>query len=426
MVNFETIGRIYKGLDYREAEERLVEISSMIDNKTGEGNDFLGWTNYASNLKEEEIEDIISTAKRIRDNYQALVVIGIGGSYLGARAIIEAINGLYNDDNFEIIFVGNTLSSTYTAQVLKHLENKKFAVNVISKSGTTTEPAIAFRLLKDHLVKKYGESYLKDAIIATTDKSRGALRSEADEMGYKTFIIPDDIGGRFSVITPVGLLPIAVSNINIRDFIKGIIQGEKDYSVASIDNPSYKYAITRAILASQAHFKTELFVTYEPQTRFFQEWLKQLIDESEGKDNKGLFCSSAIFTTDLHSLGQFVQQGSPTLFETIVQANESNLDIEIPSDKKNLDNLNYLQGKKLSYVNDKAFKATLDAHSNGHTPCNLITYNKNDAFSLGNLVYFFFRSTAFGAYLIGVNPFNQPGVEIYKKNMFKLLGKPTK
>ncbi len=426
MVTLKTYGNVFDKLDFSKANSKASEIASMIDNKTGAGNDFLGWTDYASKLTVEEIDDIVSTAKKIRENYDALVVIGIGGSYLGARAIIEALEGLYPEDKFEIIFLGNTLSSTYTAQVLKHLENKKFAVNVISKSGTTTEPAVAFRLVKDLMIKKFGVNYLKDAVIATTDKKRGALRSEADQLGYKTFVIPDDIGGRFSVITPVGLLPIAVAGIDIKEFIRGIKDGEKEYSVPSLENPSYKYAATREALASQQHYHTELFITYEPQERFFQEWLKQLIDESEGKEDKGLFCSSAIFTTDLHSIGQFVQEGTPTLFETIIECDSPLQDVVIPSDEKDLDNLNYLQGKKLSYVNDKAYRATLDAHSNGHTPCNVIKIDKMDPYNLGNLVYFFFRSTAFGAYLIGVNPFNQPGVEIYKKNMFKLLGKPEK
>lgn len=424
MVNFKTYGEAFKNLDYSIASNKVSEISKMIDEKTGKGNDFLGWTTYASTISKEEVLDIKKTAKRIRDNYEALVVIGIGGSYLGARAVIEALNGLYPQDNFEIIYLGNTLSSTYTAQVLNHLKGKKVAVNVISKSGTTTEPAIAFRLIKDMLKNTFGEEYLKDAIVATTDRARGALRKEADEKGYKTFVIPDDIGGRFSVITPVGLLPIAVSGIDIEEFLNGVKQGEKDYSLPSLDNPAYKYAATRELLSTQLNYKSELFVSYEPQERFFQEWLKQLIDESEGKDDRGLFCSSAIFTTDLHSLGQFIQQGTPTLFETIIECQKPLLDVSIPSEKDNLDNLNYLQGKELSYVNDKAYRATLDAHSTGHTPCIVLSIDSMNASSLGNLVYFFFRATAFGAYLLDVNPFNQPGVEIYKKNMFKLLGKP--
>lgn len=426
MVNVKMFGDVFNELDVQSEEKKIATISKMIDSKTGEGNDFLGWIDYASKLDDKLLDDITDTAKRLRRDYQALVIVGIGGSYLGARAVIEALNGLYSDDDFEIIYLGNTLSANYTAQVLKHLESKKFAINVISKSGTTTEPAIAFRLLKDFLVNKYGEKYLKDAIVATTDQKRGALRLEADQIGYKTFVIPDDIGGRFSVITPVGLLPIACSGVDIKEFIKGVKQGEKDYSTPSIANPSYKYAITRVLLSTVKNYKTELFVSYEPQERLFQEWLKQLVDESEGKDNKGLLCSSAIFTTDLHSLGQFIQQGSPTLFETIIQSKETLLDVTIPEDGKNLDNLNYLKGKKLSYVNETAYKATLDAHSTGHTPCIVISIDKMTPFNLGNLVYFFFRSTAYGAYMLGVNPFNQPGVEIYKKNMFKLLGKPEK
>lgn len=425
MVKFYSVGRQFDDLDWSIVDKKAKEVGETIENRSGEGSDFLGWLDYASKLSDEEIEKIEKAAKKIRDNYEALVVIGIGGSYLGARAVIEAINGLYPQNGFEIIYLGNTLSSNYTYQVMKHLENKRFAINVISKSGTTTEPSVAFRLLKDMLVKEYGHSYLKDAIYATTDKCRGALIKEAKEEGYETFVIPDDIGGRYSVITPVGLLPIACANIDIRAFIDGVKEGEKEYSVQDYHkNPAYLYGATRYLLHTQKGFPAEMFVSYEPQFTMISEWLKQLFGESEGKDDKALLCTSVTFTTDLHSMGQFVQQGTPCLFETIIKPEQASYDVVVPSDEANLDNLNYLAGKNLDYINTKAYEATLDAHTSGHTPANVIFIEKMDTKTIGNLVYFFFRACAFSAYLLGVNPFNQPGVEVYKSNMFVLLGKP--
>lgn len=425
MVQYSRHGNVFESLDYSEIDKRGVEVAHTIQEKTGAGNDFLGWLDYASKLPEEEIDRIIATAKHIRENYDALVVIGIGGSYLGARAVIEAINGFFPDDKFEIIYLGNTLSSNYTYQVLKHLKDKRIAVNVISKSGTTTEPAVAFRMVKERLIERFGKEYLKDAIYATTDKAKGALRTEAEKEGYTSFVIPDDIGGRFSVITPVGLLPIACANIDIREFIKGVRAGEKEYSASDYhNNPAYLYGATRYLLYSQKKFSTEMFISYELQDKMIEEWLKQLFDESEGKDGKALLCASGVFTTDLHSMGQFIQQGSHILFETIIKEKHPIADHIVPFDESNLDNLNYLAGKRLSYINDQAFKATLKAHTEGSSPANVLEIEKMDAYNLGNLFYFFFRATAFSAYLLGVNPFNQPGVEIYKKNMFKLLGKP--
>ncbi len=425
MVTYTRHGKAFDSLDFTEIEERGHDIAKMIEERTGAGNDFLGWLDYASRLTERDIEDIAKTAEYIRHNYDALAVVGIGGSYLGARAAIEAIKGFFPDDGFEIIYVGNTLSSTYTNQVINHLSRKKFAINVISKSGTTTEPAVAFRLLKELLIEKYGKEYARKAIFATTDRAKGALKSEAVKEGYKTFVIPDDVGGRFSVITPVGLLPIACAGIDIRAFIKGVRDGEKDYSDHDYKkNPAYNYAANRYLLHKQAKFSTEMFVSYEIQEKMIEEWLKQLFDESEGKDGKALLCASGVFTTDLHSMGQFIQDGSPVLFETIIKETQPILDVTVPSDVDNLDNLNYLAGRKLSYINDKAYIATLDAHTSSHSPANVIEIEKMDAYNLGNLFYFFFRATAYSAYLLGVNPFNQPGVEIYKSNMFKLLGKP--
>lgn len=425
MVHYSRHGSVFESLDYSEIDKRGEEVARKIQQKTGEGNDFLGWLDYASKLPEEEIERIVETAKHIRENYEALVVIGIGGSYLGARAVIEAINGFFPDDKFEIIYLGNTLSSTYTYQVLRHLKDKRIAVNVISKSGTTTESAVAFRMVKERLIERFGKEYLKDAIYATTDDTHGALHAEAKKEGYTTFVIPDDIGGRFSVITPVGLLPIACANIDIREFIRGVRAGEKAYSLSDYHkNPAYLYGATRYLLYSQKKFSTEMFISYELQDKMIEEWLKQLFDESEGKDGKALLCASGVFTTDLHSMGQFIQQGSHVLFETIIKEKHPIADHIVPYDEENLDNLNYLAGKRLSYINDQAFQATLKAHTEGHSPANVLEIEKMDPYNLGDLFYFFFRATAFSAYLLGVNPFNQPGVEIYKKNMFKLLGKP--
>lgn len=425
MVKFETKGAFYEGLDFSPVDEKAQQVAEMIENRTGAGNKMLGWLDYASKLPDSELERIISVAKRIRENYDALVVVGIGGSFLGAKAVIEAVNGLYPDDKFQIYYLGNTLSSAYTAQLVKHLADKRFAINVVSKSGTTTEPSVAFRILKGFLEKKYGHEYLKDAVIATTDKEKGALLQEAKTEGYDAFVIPNDIGGRFSVITPVGLIPIACANIDIKEFIRGVRDGEKQYSVKDYhNNPAYYYAAIRYLLNVTGHYAAEMFVSYEPQNKSISYWLKQLLDESEGKDGKGLLCTSAIFTTDLHSMGQFIQQGTPCLFETIINSEKPIADITVPYDELNLDNLNYLAGKKLSDINKKAYEATLEAHTSEHTPANIVSVEKMDAYNLGNLMYYFFRATAFSAYLLGVNPFNQPGVEVYKTNMFKLLGKP--
>ncbi len=425
MVNLKHYGKKITALNYDEVSKRNNDICSMIDNRTGQGNDFLGWLDYESKLPDSEVERIIKCAKRIRKNYDCLVVAGIGGSYLGAKAAIDAINGMFNDDDFKIIFVGNTLSSTYISQVLNYLKDKKFAINVISKSGTTTETSVSFRLLKELLLKNFGKEYLKDAIVATTDKARGALKKESDDEGYEEFVIPDDVGGRYSVITPVGLLPIACAGIDIKEFVQGVRDGEKEYSVPSFEkNTAYKYGATRYLLHKEG-YPVEVFVTYEPQFASIAEWLKQLFAESEGKENKGIFPGSVTFTTDLHSVGQFIQEGSPIMFETIIKTEEPIEDVVVNEDKDNLDGLNFLAGKKLSYINDKAFEGTLNAHTViGHTDANLLTIKKMTPYNLGNLFYFFMRACAYSAYLLDINPFNQPGVEVYKKNMFKLLGKP--
>ena len=425
MVKVSVYGKEVEKLDFSVIDEKGSKVADEIAKKSGAGNDFLGWLDYTSKLTDSEIEHVVASAKKIRENFDSLVVCGIGGSYLGARAVIEAIRGLYPEDDFEIIFFGNTLSSDYSAQVLKHLEHKKFAINVISKSGTTTETAVSFRLLKDLLVKNYGKDILKEAVFATTDKVRGALKKEADKEGYDCFVIPDDVGGRYSVITPVGLLPIAVAGIDIKSFIQGVRDGEKEYSSLNYkENPAYYYGALRYLMNVQLRKNAEMYVTYNLQYQMIGEWLKQLFDESEGKDYQALLCASATFTTDLHSMGQFIQQGTPLLFETVINVKKSQYELTVPYVEDNLDNLNYLAGKKISYINSKAYEATLKAHTDGNTPAIVLDVEEMNPYNLGNLVYFFFRACAYSAYLLGVNPFNQPGVEIYKSNMFTLLGKP--
>lgn len=419
------LSNVIEKIPFTEYEQKVKEINKMIDEKTGAGNDFLGWTTWPTDYDKEEFARIKKAAQKIRDNYDVLVVAGIGGSYLGARCAIEALRGLYPSDKLEIIYFGNTLSSTYIAQVLKYLENKKFAINVISKSGTTTETSVAFRLLKELLIKQVGKEKASKAIFATTDKARGALKKEADEEHYQTFVIPDDIGGRYSVITAVGLLPIAAAGLDIDSLMNGCAKAQKDFDNPDLKtNLAYQYAVCRNYFLNH-NKQVELFVTYEPHFTQIGEWLKQLFGESEGKDKKGLLPDSVTFSTDLHSLGQFIQQGSPVLFETVVRAEKPTLDVTVPHDEDNLDGLNFLAGKNMSFVNEKAFEGTLRAHvDDGQVPNIVVTIEKMDEYNLGYLFYFFMRACAMSCYLTGVNPFNQPGVEIYKKNMFHLLGKP--
>lgn len=419
------LSNVIEKIPFTEYEQKVKEINKMIDEKTGAGNDFLGWTTWPTDYDKEEFARIKKAAQEIRDNYDVLVVAGIGGSYLGARCAIEALRGLYPSDKLEIIYFGNTLSSTYIAQVLKYLENKKFAINVISKSGTTTETSVAFRLLKELLIKQVGKEKASKAIFATTDKARGALKKEADEEHYQTFVIPDDIGGRYSVITAVGLLPIAAAGLDIDSLMNGCAKAQKDFDNPDLKtNLAYQYAVCRNYFLNH-NKQVELFVTYEPHFTQIGEWLKQLFGESEGKEKKGLLPDSVTFSTDLHSLGQFIQQGSPVLFETVVRAEKPTLDVTVPHDEDNLDGLNFLAGKNMSFVNEKAFEGTLRAHvDDGQVPNIVVTIEKMDEYNLGYLFYFFMRACAMSCYLTGVNPFNQPGVEIYKKNMFHLLGKP--
>lgn len=411
--------------NFKDYEDRVRKINQMINNKTGEGSDFLGWTTWPKDYDKKEVERIIKKAQYIKDNYEVLVVCGIGGSYLGARAAIEALNGLKNQDKIEIIYMGQTFSSDYLYQQIEYLKNKKFAINVISKSGTTTETSVSFRILKELLESKVGKEEARKAIIATTDKEKGALKTLSNNEGYETYVLPDDIGGRYSVLTAVGLFPMAVAGIDIKKVLQGAYDAMVKFDNDDIyTNDCYKYAVCRyhQYLNNKS---VELFVSYEPQFVELNEWLKQLFGESEGKDDKGLLPDSAHFSTDLHSLGQFIQEGSKVLFETVLFVKNSKHEILIPNDDENLDGLNYLTGKSLSYINEKAFLGTLEAHSKTGGVDNIVLYlDKMDEYNLGFLFYFFMRACAMSAYLLGINPFNQPGVEIYKKNMFHLLGKP--
>ena len=404
-------------------EQDVARINKMIMDKSGLGNDFLGWVDWPRDYDKEELERIKKDAQYVRDNFDILVVCGIGGSYLGARCALEALNGLKSDDKLEIIFMGQTFSPNYVAQVMNYLKGKNFAINVISKSGTTTETSISFRLLKELLESQVGKEKARRAIYATTDREKGALKTLCNNEGYATYVLPGDIGGRYSVFTAVGTFPLACAGIDVDALIKGAFEARKEIESAPLkDNKCYQYAVMRDYM--YRHNKpVEMYVTYEPQMSQISEWLKQLFGESEGKEHKALFPSSATFSTDLHSLGQYIQDGTPLLFETIINVMEPRLDVKIPHDKDDLDGLNYLEGKSLAYVNQKAFEGTLQAHEDGGVPCNVIYLDKLDAFNLGYLFYFFMRACAMSAYLLDINPFNQPGVEIYKKNMFHLLGK---
>lgn len=404
-------------------ENDVARINKMIMDKSGLGNDFLGWVDWPRDYDKEELERIKKDAQYVRDHFDILVVCGIGGSYLGARCALEALNGLKSDDKLEIIFMGQTFSPNYVAQVMNYLKGKNFAINVISKSGTTTETSISFRLLKELLESQVGKEKARKAIYATTDKEKGALKTLCNNEGYATYVLPGDIGGRYSVFTAVGTFPLACAGVDVDALIRGAYEARKEIEAAPLkDNKCYQYAVMRDYMYH--HNKpVEMYVTYEPQMSQISEWLKQLFGESEGKEHKALFPSSATFSTDLHSLGQYIQDGTPLLFETIINVMEPRLDVRIPHDKDDLDGLNYLEGKSLAYVNQKAFEGTLQAHEDGGVPCNVIYLDKLDAYNLGYLFYFFMRACAMSAYLLDINPFNQPGVEVYKKNMFHLLGK---
>lgn len=402
-----------------------------IHEKTGQGNEYLGWVDLPVNYDKDEFSRIQKAAEKIKGDSDVLLVIGIGGSYLGARAAIEMLtHSFYNElpkekrQTPQIYFVGHHISSTYVHELLELLEGKEVSINVISKSGTTTEPAIAFRIFKKYLEEKYGVEEARKRIYATTDKEKGALKTLANEEGYETFVVPDDIGGRYSVLTAVGLLPIAVSGIDINEMMSGAAEAREDLSESELaGNPAYQYAVIRNLLYRKG--KTiEMLINYEPGLQYFAEWWKQLFGESEGKDQKGIFPASANFSTDLHSLGQYVQEGRRDLFETVLYIEKSRHQIHIEEEKNDLDGLNYLARQSMDFVNTKAFQGTLLAHTDGSVPNLLITVPEVNPFIFGYLVYFFEKVCAMSGYLLGVNPFDQPGVEAYKKNMFALLGKP--
>ena len=415
--------RSFLDVQVESLQERVNQIHEMIHNKTGKGNDYLGWLDLPVSYDQEEYARLLKSAEKIRKDSEVLVVIGIGGSYLGAKAGLEFLAEPFKKSDLEVIFAGHQMSGLYLANLVEYLKDKEYSINVISKSGTTTEPAIAFRVLKNELEAKYGKEVAKTRIYATTDKKRGALYQVAKENGYEMFVIPDDVGGRFSVLTPVGLLVLAAAGIDTNQILKGAQDAYQRFLSTDLkENESYLYAATRYLLY-QSGKKIEMLVSYEPNLLFINEWWKQLYGESEGKDHKGLFVSSASFSTDLHSLGQYIQDGERHLFETVIQVMETSKDVFIPEEENDLDELNYLKGKPLSYVNLQALKGTMMAHKDGLVPNLLLQIPRFDAYTFGYLVYFFEKACAMSAYLIDVNPFNQPGVEAYKKNMFALLGK---
>ncbi len=407
-------------------EDRLAKAAQMLSTHTGPGGDFTGWVYLPRDYDKEEFARIQAAAKKIQQQSQVLVVIGIGGSYLGARAVIEVIKSnnynLKKKDTPDVFFAGNGLSTDALLELLELIGDRDFSVNVISKSGTTTEPAVSFRIFKGLLEKKYGKEGARERIYATTDKARGALKGLADAEGYEEFVVPDDVGGRFSVLTAVGLLPIAVAGVDIEALMGGARQAMEELSVPGLDNPAWQYAAARHGLY-QSGKAIEVLAGYEPRFRFFAEWWKQLYGESEGKDGKGLFPASVEFTADLHSMGQYIQDGERVMFETVVKF-EPDGEYAIPNDPANVDGLNFLSGKPLAFVAEQAMRGTILAHVDGGVPNVLIEMPKITAQSIGYLIYFFEYVCGLSGHLLEVNPFNQPGVEAYKKNMFALLGKP--
>ena len=425
------IGQFISETEVSHIKDQVESAHQLLQEGGGPGSDFLGWLNLPTDYDRDEFTRIKQAAEKIKGNSEILIVIGIGGSYLGAKAALDFLNhSFYNElpqedrTTPQIFFAGNSISSTYLKDLVELVGDRDFSVNVISKSGTTTEPAIAFRVFKHLLEKKYGKDEARNRIFATTDKSKGALKTVADEEGYETFVIPDDVGGRFSVLTPVGLLPIAVSGADIDQLMAGAQAASQDFANPNLeDNQAYQYAALRNILYRKGKV-TELLINYEPSLRYLSEWWKQLFSESEGKDQKGIYPSSANYSTDLHSLGQFIQEGRRNLFETVIKIDQPQKSITIPEQEDDLDGLDYLQGKDLDFVNTKAFQGTLLAHTDGQVPNFVITIPDQSPYTLGYLFYFFEKAVAISGYLNAVNPFDQPGVEAYKENMFALLGKP--
>ena len=415
--------------EYAKIQPAVKMASDLLYSGKGAGNDYIGWVDLPNNYDKDEFERIKKAAKKIQSNSEVLIVIGIGGSYLGGRAALEFVNGVNFNKKVhkgipEVYFVGNSISSDYLSDIIEILGDRDFSINVISKSGTTTEPAIAFRVFKELLVKKYGQEEANKRIYATTDRQKGAVKVEADANGWETFVVPDDIGGRFSVLTAVGLLPIAASGADIKALMEGANAARKEYSSSKIsENEAYQYAALRNILYRKG-YTTEILANYEPSLQYFSEWWKQLAGESEGKDQRGIYPTSANFSTDLHSLGQFIQEGTRNLFETVVRVEKPRKNVIIPELEEDLDGLGYLQGKDVDFVNKKATDGVLLAHTDGDVPNMFITLPEQDAFTLGYIIYFFEIAIALSGYLNAINPFDQPGVEAYKKNMFALLGKP--
>ena len=414
-----------------EYKEQVENIHKELQKRTNDEKDFVGWLELPTNYNKKEFTKIKKDAKKIKKESDILIVIGIGGSYLGARAVIESLTSSFNNMLTEnqrkypqILYVGNNLSPNYINELIEYIGDKDFSVNVISKSGTTTEPAIAFRIFREILENKYGIDEARSRIYVTTDKERGALKTLADNEGYEQFVIPDNVGGRYSVLTAVGLLPIATAGIDIDKLMQGAQNAQERYNDSNLKyNECYQYAVVRNILY-KLYKNTEILVNYEPKMHYFTEWWKQLYGESEGKDQKGIFPAGVDFTTDLHSMGQYIQEGRRNLFETVISIENPKSDITINKDEDNLDGLNYLSGKTLDYVNKKAMEGTIKAHVSGDVPNILINIEKLDEEHIGELIYFFEKACAMSGMILGVNPFNQPGVEEYKKNMFKLLKKP--
>ncbi len=407
-----------------EYKEKVKKIDNELREKANDEREFLGWIELPTTYNKEEFEKIKKAAEKIRNDSKVFVCIGIGGSYLGARAVIEALTDSFDKNGIQIYYAGNNLSSDYLNEMLNAIGNKDISINVISKSGTTTEPAIAFRIFREFLESKYGLEEARKRIYVTTDKEKGALKQLANEEGYETFIVPDNIGGRYSVLTAVGLLPIAVAGINIDDLMAGARMAQVKYSESDLKyNECYQYAVSRNILYDDGK-EIEILANYNPKLHYFVEWWKQLFGESEGKDEKGIFPAGVDFTTDLHSMGQYIQQGQRNLIETVINVVKPQSDIEIKKDEDNLDGMNFVAGKTLDYVCKKAMEGTIQAHVNGGVPNVLIDLETLNEENLGALIYFFELACAMSGSILGVNPFNQPGVEEYKKNMFRLLGKP--
>lgn len=415
-----------------EAMQPFVDVAhDLLHGGESLGNDYLGWMDLPVNYDKDEFARIKKAADKIKSDSEVLVVIGIGGSYLGAKAAIEMLgknfkNNLSKEERQapEIYFAGNSISSSYLLDLLDLVADRDYSVNVISKSGTTTEPALAFRIFKEDLEKRYGKEEAAKRIYATTDAKKGALRSLSEAEGYETFVIPDNVGGRFSVLTAVGLLPIAAAGFDIDAMMKGAADAREEYLVKDLaSNQAYQYAVARTVLQRKGK-ETELLVNYEPQLQYFAEWWKQLFGESEGKDQRGIFPASVNFSTDLHSMGQYIQDGRRFIFETVINVENPRRDLEIKMDKDDLDGLNYLAGRTVDFVNQKAFQGTLLAHTDGDVPNLVINVARLDEYTFGQMVYFFEKACGIGGVILGVNPFNQPGVEDYKRNMFALLGKP--